>query len=116
MKKSLDSIAEFYVHRGYTGQRLRQALEKDKEYQGLVRERQKRISKETKVSKKEKARYVLAIDEDFEILKKCKSLLKKGLNKEDKELVELIKTQLEDDWRKPLVKKLNQLLKKYKIT
>lgn len=113
MKKSLDSIAEFYIQRGYTGQRLRQVLEKDREYKKLVREKRKSISEKTNVSKKEKARYVLAIDEDFEILERCKLLLKKRLNKEDRELVTLVKTQLEDDWRKPLIKKLNELSKKY---
>jgi len=36
------------------------------------------------------------------------------LKKEDKFLIKLIKTQLEDAWRKPLLKTLNKLLDKYK--
>jgi hypothetical protein len=45
----------------------------------------------------------------FDIIKK---LEKKKLNKKDKELVKLIKTQLEKDWRKYLVKELNKLEKR----
>ena len=65
------------------------------------------------VEEEEKRKYVLAKDEDFIILRKCKQLENLDLNKEDKELVEFIKTQLEDDWRTPLIKKLNELLKEY---
>src|SRR3989344_3452686 len=98
MKKSLDTIAEFYIQKGYTGQKLRKILEKDQGYQKLIRDKLKKLSKETKINKKEKAEYVLSIDKDFEILKKCKILLEKRLNNADKELVILIKTQLKDDW------------------
>jgi hypothetical protein len=31
----------------------------------------------------------------------------------DKDFVELIRTQLEEEWRDPLLDKLNDLLKKY---
>ena len=114
MKKSLDTTAEFYIQRGYTGQKLREVLEGDLEYQKLIKNKRKKLSEETKVSQKEKAKYVLSADKDFEILKKCKLLPKKKLSNADKELVILIKAQLEDDWRKPLIKILNNLLKKYK--
>ena len=67
------------------------------------------------ITQLEKKKYVLSKDADFEILAKYKKLKKLKLTKEDKYLVELIKTQLESDWRKPLIKTLNQILKKYKI-
>lgn len=63
----------------------------------------------------DKRKYVLPEERDFEILDKCKRLEKINLTKEDKYLVNFIKTQLIDDWRKPLLKELNLLLKKYSI-
>ena len=67
-----------------------------------------------KVTPSEKKKYVLSKEADFKILVKCKQLEKLKLNKYDIFLVKLIKTQLEQDWRKPLLKTLNQILKKYK--
>ncbi len=61
----------------------------------------------------EKRKYILAEKRDAEILAKCKALEKKRLSEKDRELVIFMKTQLEDDWRKPLLKKLNSILKKY---
>ena len=113
-KISLDTIAEFYIQKGYTGYKLRKILEKDKEYQKLISNKRKKISKKFKATKKEKAKYVLSIDKDFEILDKCKKLLKQKISKTDKEIIHLIKTQLEDEWRSPLIDYLNKLLKKYK--
>lgn len=57
----------------------------------------------------EKKKYVLPEKRDFEILAKCKELETMKLSKGDKEMVKFIKTQLEKDWRKYLIKKLNQL-------
>jgi len=57
-------------------------------------------------------KYVMADKRDYEILSKIKELEKKKLEKEDKEIIKLIKTQLERDWRKPLLVKLDKLLKK----
>jgi len=54
----------------------------------------------------------MADKRDYEILSKIKELEKKKLEKEDKEIIKLIKTQLERDWRKPLLVKLDKLLKK----
>ena len=68
-----------------------------------------------KVTTREKKKYLLPTDRDLEILAKCKLLEKLKLNKEDKTLVKFIKTQLEEDWRKPLLKMLNKLLKKYGV-
>jgi hypothetical protein len=68
-----------------------------------------------KITSAEKKRYILSTDTDLEILLKCKQLEKEKLTREDRFLVKFIKTQLEDDWRKPLIKTLNNLLKKYKL-
>lgn len=61
----------------------------------------------------EKKKYVLSTDADFEILAKCKILEKQKLAPEDKQFVKFLKTQLEADWRKPLLKTLDKLLEKY---
>ena len=58
-------------------------------------------------------KYILKTKRDLEILTLCNKLLKIKLPKSDKDLVLLIKTQLEKDWRKYLLIKLNKLVKKY---
>lgn len=68
-----------------------------------------------KISAAERKRYVLSNYKDFEVLSKCKYLEKSGLKAEDKILVRLIKSQLQDDWRSPLVKMLNALKRKYNL-
>ncbi|MBI4453596.1 hypothetical protein HY636_03040 [Candidatus Woesearchaeota archaeon] len=55
----------------------------------------------------------MSTNEDYEILKKVKVLEKLKLTKEDKTLMQLIKTQLEFEWRKYLIKTLDTILKKY---
>ncbi len=59
-------------------------------------------------------KYVLKTKRDLEILNLCRKLEKSKLSKNDKDLVKLIKTQLEKDWRKYLIIKLEKLAKKYK--
>ena len=59
-------------------------------------------------------KYVLKTKRDLEIFNSCNRLLKLNLSKVNRNLVLLIKTQLEKDWRKHLTIKLNKLLKKYK--
>jgi hypothetical protein len=44
------------------------------------------------------------------ILSKIKELEKKNLDKKDKEIIELIRTQLKLDWRTPLIDYLDNLL------
>ncbi|MBI4121273.1 MAG: hypothetical protein HY457_03390 [Parcubacteria group bacterium] len=66
-----------------------------------------------KVTQKDKKRYVLTEKEDYIILEKIYELEKSKLSSEDKELVTLIRTQLERGWRTPLVTFLDKLLKKY---
>lgn len=113
-KKSLQQIEDFYRNLGYKGVGLRKVLAKDNEYQKILKERKQKLSRRFKVTPTEKKKYVLSLDTDFEILAKCKQLEKLKLTKEDKRLVKLIKTQLEENWRKSLLRMLNQLLKKYK--
>ncbi|EKE14954.1 MAG: hypothetical protein ACD_12C00223G0002 [uncultured bacterium] len=112
-KPSLQRIADFYLERGYRGKRLRQALVKDKVYSRLFNERKKKLTRKIRISTAERKKYVLSLNQDFDILKNVKLLEKAKLNQADKELIKLIKTQLEDDWRGFLIKALNKLLKKY---
>ena len=58
-------------------------------------------------------KYILKTKRDLDILNLCNKLLKIKLSKSDKDLVLLIKTQLEKDWRKYLIIKLNKLVQKY---
>lgn len=112
----LQEIEYHYVNLGYIGNHLRKVLAKDKEYQKLLKERKQKLTKQFKVTSAERKKYVLLTDTDFEILGKCKQLEKARLNKNDKFLVKIIKTQLEADWRKYLLNALNKLIRKYKKT
>lgn len=60
----------------------------------------------------EKRNYVMNDKADFVILGKIKELEKRGLGKADKAVLKLIRTQLKRDWRTPLVKYLDKLLKR----
>ena len=66
------------------------------------------------VTSQEKKKYVFKEKRDFTILKKIKELEREKLDSKDKEIVKLIRTQLEDGWRTPLIKYLDKLKKKYK--
>lgn len=114
-KKSLQEIEDFYKNQGYTGDKLRKILAKDKEWLSLVNERKQKLTKKISLTKAEQKKYVMSTDEDYEILGKIKQLEKMKLTKEEKFLVKLIKTQLEHDWRKPLIQTLNKILRKYKV-
>jgi len=65
----------------------------------------------SKITKADKKKYALPTKLDIDILVKIKELEKKKLNKEDKRMLRLIKTQLKADWRKPLIKELNKMEK-----
>ena len=112
-KKSLQTIEDFYRNQGYRGDRLRRVLKKDKEYKRILSDRRRRLSIELKITPSEKRRYVLSTDEDLEILGVIKYLERRNISKEDQELLKLFRTQLEHEWRKPLLHKLNTLVKKY---
>lgn len=111
--KSLQDIEDKYVARGLKGRRLKITVEGDKQYQSLLRKGKKEISKKVLVTAKDKKQYVLSTDADLEILEKVYALEKKKLSVADKELVRLVRSQLKLDWRVPLVRELNKLLKKY---
>ena len=70
-------------------------------------------AKKFKITKEEKRKYVLSTNQDYEILAKIHQLEKLPLSPDDKELINFIRTQLEDDWRTPISELLIKLLKKY---
>ena len=110
----LQKMEDYYVNLGYTGNHLRKVLKKDKEYQKLLKEKKRKLTKRFKITLAEKKKYVLATDTDFDILEKCKQLEKIKLSKDDRFLVKIIKTQLESDWRRYLSSTLNKLMRKYR--
>ncbi|MFH1365171.1 MAG: hypothetical protein ABIH28_01135 [archaeon] len=66
------------------------------------------------IIKKGNKEYLIGEKRDLIIFNKIKELEKKGLNNQDKEVIKLIKTQLEKDWRKYLINYLKRLSTKYK--
>jgi len=64
-----------------------------------------------KFKKEDLEKYALKTKQDFEILEKIYQLEEGDLDKNDEKLVKFIRTQLEDDWRTPIVKLLDQMLK-----
>ncbi|MFW6173462.1 MAG: hypothetical protein ACOC5T_06950 [Elusimicrobiota bacterium] len=112
-KDSLSEIENYYKEKGHRGEELREVLENDEKYQDLLRQRKSKLKTDYDISSKEAEKYVLSIDKDFEILNKCNNLESLDLEKKDKEIVQLIKSQLKHDWRKPLSEKLEELLEKY---
>ena len=62
----------------------------------------------------EKKKYAVKEKTDLKIFIKIKKLKNKKLNKEDKRMLRFIKTQIEWDWRKPLIKELNKIEKNSK--
>ena len=112
-KNSLQRIEDFYISQGYKGDELRKILLKDKDYLKLLNERKQKLTKKISLTKTEEKKYVMSIDEDYEILSKVKELEKLNLSKEDKFLVKFIRTQLEHDWRKQIIQTLNKILRKY---
>lgn len=65
------------------------------------------------ITKKEKKKYVLSTKADYEILDKIKKLEKLKLNRNEKEMVKFLRTQLEKNWRKSVLNLLNLLLKRH---
>jgi len=111
---SAQDIEDFYLNLGYHSDNLRKALLKDSAYQSLLERKKLALTAQNKISPVDKKKYVLAVDADFEILSKCKQLEKIKLAGTDKLLVNLVKSQLELEWRVSLIEILNKLLKKYK--
>lgn len=113
MAKSLQQIEDYYLTQGLKGEVLRVALENDTEFQKLLKERKTAIRNKYGITEQEEKEYLLPNAEDYEILSIVKKLKDKNLSDIDGEIIELIKTQLKDDWRKPLLDKLKLLLHKY---
>lgn len=109
----LQKIEDKYIDLGYKGLALRRVLENDQEYQKALKERRQKLTKKFEVTKNEGNKYVLSTDIDYEILAICKQLEKQKLSNQDKLLVQMIKTQLDADWRTPLIKILRNLKRKY---
>ena len=71
------------------------------------------INQKFRIKKSDKKRYVFVEKRDYEILSKVYQLEKFNLTRNDKDLIKFIRTQLKKDWRSPVIKVLNRLLKKY---
>jgi len=67
-----------------------------------------------KISPQEKRKYLFLEKRDYVILNKIHQLEERSLSSQDRKLAIFLRTQLEQDWRTPLVRFLNTLLKKYK--
>ncbi|MFH1638167.1 MAG: hypothetical protein ABIB71_07105 [Candidatus Woesearchaeota archaeon] len=109
----MQKIEDSYKTKGYRGDKLRKILAKDKGWIKLYHERQQKLTKKIPLTKLEQKKYVMSINEDYEILRKVKQLEKLKLTKQDKFSVWLIKTQMEFDWRKHLIQTLDKILRKY---
>lgn len=68
--------------------------------------------KNFKIKPADKNRLLLEEKRDYEILGMIYELENRKLKKEQKELVKFLKSQLEDDWRKPLLGFVRKLTKK----
>lgn len=110
----LQEIQDYYMSQGLSGEALRQALEKDKEFQNLLKDWKRQIRDKFGISEEDEKKYYLPKQEDYEILAKVKKLESFSLSEYDTELVEVIKDQLLVEWRKPLGETLNRLIDKYK--
>lgn len=113
MAKTLQQIEDYYVSQGLRDDALRKAIEGDKEYQALLKERKKVIRKKYNITEQEEKDYPLPNEEDYQILSTVKTLESKNLSTHDREVVELIKDQLKYDWREPLLRRLKELTKEY---
>lgn len=68
----------------------------------------------TALTKYEKKNYVMKESKDWIILEKIKKLEKNNLSSNDKGVIKLIRTQLKDDWRTPLINFLNKIQARYR--
>lgn len=113
MTRTLTQIEDYYLNQRLKGETLRNALEADKEYQRLLKIRKSIVRNKYNVTEEEEKVYLLPNEDDYEILSIVKTLEGKNLADHDREIIELVRSQLTDDWREPLLKKLEQLLQKY---
>ena len=113
MKKSLQVIEDYYYRKGLRGDKLRRATQNDREYVAILRKRWLKLTESFPVEAKDRKRYILSTDQDYQILGRIYELERKKLSDKDEALVKLVRTQLEHHWRTPILRFLNQLLKKY---
>lgn len=113
MRKSLQKIEDYYAGRGLRGVALREAVQSDKRYHEILTEKKRKLAKRIRVTPNDKKRYVLSTDIDYEILHRIYELERRKLYERDKELIKFIRTQLEHDWRQPIIKILKKLMVKY---
>lgn len=110
----LFEIENKYFRKGYQGNKLAAALKKDKEYRRILKQKRVDVQSSLKlVTQKELKKYVLSEKEDFIILNLIHSLERQKLSSADRALVEIMKAQLEHDWRRSILNKLKNLLRKY---
>lgn len=78
MEESLQKIEDYYTRKGLKGSELRKALESDKMYQKILSKRERALTKKFNITPKDKERYVLSTDEDWEILGKISQRKRKS--------------------------------------
>ena len=115
MKKTLQSIEDYYLSQGFKREKLRKILEDDKEFQALLKNKKAEVKNKYGISDVEEKEYLLPNEEDYQVLAMTKKLKTKKLSTADGEVVDLIVSQLKADWREYLFSKLNRLLKKYRL-
>jgi hypothetical protein len=108
--EQINEIIDWYAQQGLTGEELRKALGTDKTYQklklALKKMRKKRIA-----SLEEEKRYPLDTKLDLNILSKIHEAESLELSENERFLISFIRTQLEEDWRGPLLAVLDTILK-----
>ena len=65
------------------------------------------------ITEQDEKEFPLPEEKDYAILSAVKLLESKDLSEDDRDMVSLIKTQILDDWRDPLLERLKELTKKY---
>ena len=107
----MQDIGDEYYNKGLRGKELKNALSKDKEFKEVLKERLEKRTRSIKLLLGEKEKYYLPIDKDIEILSKIHEIEKwDNLSEEERMIVTFVRTQLQTDWREPLVVILNELL------
>lgn len=80
----------------------------------MTEEERNKLRTKYEITAEDEDPFVMPQERDYAILAKVKELESKELNEQDKETVDLIRFQLIDDWRQPLLNKLSRLLEKYR--
>jgi hypothetical protein len=113
-KRPLQEIQDAYENKGFAGRNLQKALKKDRSWKKLVEKRREKIKHAFPLTKTEERKYIMSTGRDYLIFLKIKQLEKMKLTKGEKTQVNLIRTQLEYDWRRQLIRYLNRMIKQKK--